>query len=184
MRRFHRLHHFRCDVVFLGEKAVGYGQRRHRVIEALLRPVAAPDVEHDLASPVTYGDLGAHAVGPEAVDEPVFQRLRSHQTEIDAAAPGIGNWGDRDIVAHRIDAGCDEELLQPEIDPRCRADLASFNDIDIAASAIDVRSHDQEPVHPLRLCAQKLRTPQRGNAASAECAEPATQSTLPSRRSA
>src|SRR4029077_11181595 len=73
-----------------------------------------------------------------------------------APAPGMVTGGYRDIVAHRIDAGCDENLLQPEIDPRCRADLASFNDIDIAASAIDVRSHDQEPVHPLRLCTQKL----------------------------
>src|SRR6516165_4441167 len=119
-------------------------------------PVAAPHVEHHGADSAAYRDLGTHAVGPEAVDLALLQRLRRGDAEIHAGALRARHRRDLHLIAREVDAGFDQQAAQPHVDPRRRADAASLHDAKIATLAAEILVHDQEPVHALALRAQKL----------------------------
>ena len=51
---------------------------------------------------------------------------------------------------------CLEQLDQADVDQRCRADLAAFDNAEVAAPGIEVLAHDQEPVGVLRQRAEEF----------------------------
>ena len=61
-------------------------------------------------------------------------------------------------IARLVEAGLDEQALQPEIDERRRADLQALNRCDIAFSRFQVRAEDEEPVSVLGLRGEELGT--------------------------
>jgi hypothetical protein len=67
-----------------------------------------------------------------------------------------GNRRDSDARALSIDAGLDEKPTQAHRDPMCGADAAAFQRRKIAAANAKVGAHHQEPVHAMRLGAEKL----------------------------
>jgi hypothetical protein len=76
VRLFHRGDGAARIVRPLRKEIVGHGKGSHGVIKAFLGAVAAPDVEDNGSGAATDSDFGAHAVGPEAVDQAILQSLR------------------------------------------------------------------------------------------------------------
>ena len=138
------------------DQGIGSGDGRRGIVEARLRAVAAPHVEHDRADAAPHRDFRAHAVGPEAVDLAFLQRLGRGEAEIDAGADRARHRRDLHLVADKIDAGLGQQSAQAFIDPRRGADAASFDDGEIAAAGAKIGMHDQEPIHALRLRADEL----------------------------
>ena len=72
------------------------------------------------------------------------------------SAPGTG--AIVHAVALEIDAGFGEEPAQPHLDPGRGADALALDHFDITLRRAERRVHHQEPVHALRLRAEKLGT--------------------------
>ena len=126
------------------------------VVKASRRSVATAGVENDGPDAAPHRKLGAHAVGPESVDPALFQCPGGAHAEIGAGAMRTGNRRDRHRVPLGIDAGFGEEAAQAHGNPVGGTNSAALHHAQIAASRSQVGTHHQEPVHALRLCAQKL----------------------------
>src|SRR4030095_3994547 len=85
--------------------------------------------EHRADSP-PHRDLRPHAIRPEPVDRALLQRLRRGDAEVDAGAVRARYRRDRDVIAHQVEAGCDEEAAQALLDPGRRPDSAALDDVE------------------------------------------------------
>ena len=168
------------------DQSIRRRDRGHSVVKARLGPVTAAHVEDNRADAAPHRHLGPHAVRPEPVDLAVLQGPCGGHAEVHARALRTGHRRNRNLVPRKIDARGNEETAQAHLDPRRGADAAALSRRrDIAALAAEVPVHDQEPVHALRLRARAAwRPPIAGMLQSAECADPPTKSTVPSRKAA
>src|SRR4029077_13459716 len=137
------------------DQALGRCDRRHRVVEAFGRPVTAPYIEHHGAVTTTNRDFRSHAIGPKAVDLAGLKRLRGGDAEVDAGPARPWHRSDLNAVAFRIDTGADEQLAKPHFDPWRRADPTPPNHLEVTSRGLEVRAHDQKPIHALRLRADE-----------------------------
>ena len=129
------------------------------------RAVATADIEHHRTDAATHRDLGAHTVGPEAVDLALFQRFRRGHTKVDTGPCRPRHGCNTHVVAYQIDAGCLQKNPQPHIHPRGRPDAASLDAAGIAALRLQIRVHDEERKNTLPLRAEQLHTVPLGKAA-------------------
>src|SRR6185312_5278725 len=129
-----------------------------------------------------HRDLGAHTVRPEAVDLMVFKRLRGGEAEIDGLArERAGHGGDLDGVALQVVPASIKRRRRPisthGAAPMLRP-LTTSRSPRLAPRSLCITKNQYMPC----ACAHTSLTPFHcGKAETAECADPATKSILPSR---
>src|SRR5205807_2364111 len=133
---------------------LGGNQRRKGVAPDFLAAVAS-GVEHERADAVAHGDLGAHAVRPEAVDLAFLGRLGSHQPEGRLFSSSAGHRSDFH-VARRVDPRALQHALQGVDRPGRCPDAQAFHGAQIASFCIHFPAEYQKPVHVLRKGAKQL----------------------------
>ena len=162
----------------IGNQPIGGRERALKVKwKTGVRAVAAPHVENEGSDAAAHRDLGAHAVGPEAVNLALLERLRGGHAEVHAGALRPRHGSDRTSSRCTIDAGSLEQTAQPHVDPGCRADAAPLDDAGIAALSRCRSACMTRNQYMPCACAQRSFTPcHSGKADSAEWAEPPTKS--------
>src|SRR5262249_146913 len=112
------------------DQRIACGDRCHGEVERGFRSVATADVEDNAPDAPADGNFRPHAVGPEAVDLALFQRLGGGQPEVDGRADRARDRRDAQIVTGGIDPGGDQETPQSHLHPRRGADTAALDDVD------------------------------------------------------
>src|SRR5262245_18537913 len=116
----------------LDQTLAGYNHR-HGKVEAHVRAVSTPDVEHDGTYPATYCKLGSHAVRPETIDLTILESLRRHNAKIHAAPMRPRNCDDVNSIPLHIDPRLVQQPTQTHCDERSGADIPSFDNFQATA---------------------------------------------------
>src|SRR5262249_50889274 len=132
------------------ECGIARDQDRHRIMERRCRAYSAPYVQYHLADAMAQGDLSPHGISPESVDFAARESLRGGNAKRDAGGMRAWYTDDAHVVAHEIDAGVDQQLLESEFDHGGGPDGAASDRANVARRRGDVSAQDQDPEHALR----------------------------------